>query len=460
MTRVLAAVLVVSAVLLHAELIVRLDFDGENSMTEAESLAGLQSARAGQTVYRDFSKPPHVLAQYTPLFYYVPGMIARWLGASWTATGVVGRAYAYVFWLLTGLAIFKLARQAGAQRRWAALGAMLWLAGNLAPQWANSYRPDSAALFFSLAGLWAYRRAKRPADFAAAIGLLVAAFLHKQSAIAALAAILLDAYAERQFARAVAMGAAWLAVVSLAVVVAEALSGGALACTAVPSEKCARLLRWYFCLALVLGFVTSGKSGSWANYYLEPAAAGCVLSAVLINYCQSRRERLVAQTVRWSWLVVALAFSSDALVARLRESPVTAHEWIHHRAVRDESANLWRALGNQLSDLQEPVLIENLQVAYRGGGTPFMLNAGVFASMRAGGVFDDTDVLRRIERGEFTGIVAMFPLEAAARVRPFPARWLEPMRAAYRLENVFAQPKLGITNYVYRPSPRVDGDKP
>src|ERR1700687_2770075 len=129
---ILAAMLSISAVLLHGRLLANMDFDGQNSAAEAESLYNLRSVRLRQLLYHDFHVPPHVLTQYTPLFYYVPGVAARLLHTDDLGTFLVGRLYCYLLWIAIGLVVYGLGRKADASRSAAALGALLWLAGSLA----------------------------------------------------------------------------------------------------------------------------------------------------------------------------------------------------------------------------------------------------------------------------------------------------------------------------------------
>src|SRR5207249_9848050 len=135
-------------------LVAGLKFDGENSITEGETLYALQSVQHRQPLYHDYSHPPHVLTQYTPLFYLSPGLLARWLGTGTLATFAVGRSCAYVYWLGTAVLIYLLARRC-------LPAALVFLSAPLTTSWANSYRPDSAAVFFSLAAVLAYERGRR-----------------------------------------------------------------------------------------------------------------------------------------------------------------------------------------------------------------------------------------------------------------------------------------------------------
>jgi len=66
---ILLAVLLASATLRQERLTARLQFDGENSPTESDSLFALSRICLGKPLYLDFHRAPHVVTTYMPLFY-------------------------------------------------------------------------------------------------------------------------------------------------------------------------------------------------------------------------------------------------------------------------------------------------------------------------------------------------------------------------------------------------------
>ena len=432
----LLVLLLASAVMLQAKLIVRLDFDGENSRTETESLYALRAACTGQQLYHDYTRPPHILTQYTPLFYFAPAGIAHALRAPST---LVGRGYTYAFWLGVAGLLYSLVRQEGGTRLGGALAMLLWLSTGLAPQWANSYRPDAPALFFSLAAIWAYRRQR----LSVAVGFLVVAVLHKQSAIVPLTVIVLEECQQRKFARAGAIVAVWSAVFMTALWATQIWSGGAFLKNAFGSlarynfataplytalaltrgapafagaifSRDSRLWKRYFWTALVLAIIGVMKAGANVNYFLEPFAAACVLTGLWVGNAKGMRS------VVWTGLTVASA------VLTLTQG------------VRRPSTEQWDEILPQFRSLPEPLLIEDSYLAYRLNRTPYILNVANFGAMRGRGGFDERELLQRLNAGEFGAVIAIDLIERNDHERPLPARWREAILQHYKLKTMVA----------------------
>lgn len=444
---VLMAILIVSAVLLHMKLMVRLDFDGENSRAESETLYALRAARNGQTLYRDFAEPPHIVTQYTPMFYLVPATLARGLGVDSARTFVVGRVYTYVFWLGVAGLLYALVRQEDGTRLGGGLAAALWLASGLAPHWANSYRPDSAAVFFSLAAIWLYRRQQ----FSAVVVSLIVAALHKQSAIMAIAVIVVQDCRQRRYCRAGLITAAWVGALGVMQVfygdafaknvfgslsrtdlaaaplyTALALVRGAPAFAGAALSRPKGLWRNYLWAALVFAVITTMKAGANVNYFLEPFAVACVLTGLWMS--------ATGGWLRLGWLGLALASALLGLAQGLSGVTEWTDEWTDHRAVRARESKVWEEVLGRLQPLPEPLLVEDPYLALRLGRTPFILNLADFRVMHGGGGFDEEEFVKRLEAGGFAAIIASRPIEETEVDRPFSTRWREIIDRRYALE--------------------------
>ena len=456
--RCLLALLVAATVLTQVRLIRNLNRDGENSLTEGETLYALEAVQNRQPLYHDFSHPPYVLTQYTPLFYFVPGLLTRWLETGTLATFAIGRSYAYGCWLGVTALIYLLARQRGCNRGPAVLAALVFLTAPLATGWANSYRPDSAALLFSLAAVLVYDGGKR---LPITVLLLAIAFLHKQSAVVALLVIGLEELRSRHWLRAVAIATGWLAIVATTMVLMQWWSDGAfmmncfgslaqmhnwrwplyllgaalllgaagfaggLMTLGVPS---ASLLKRYFVLSLIFAFLSSAKFGSWTNYYIEPFAVVCVLTAVGLGQGAQHRLR------QFAWLVVALGVTVEVM----------------HSAMRPSDSALprdWKSLGAW----GRPLLIEDVYVAARLDGEPYMLNPGIFARLEHSGRFDSSSLRRAIEQKKFAAIICKRPLDDPDESRPFSSGWRKLMQRYYSLVGQIDTNMPAETLWVYRP---------
>lgn len=463
-------------------MLTRLDFDGENLRSEADGLYELRNVRMGQRLYHDFLKPPHILTQYTPLFYLVPGLIARGIHATDLDTFFIGRSFVWISWLSVGVMIYGLARQAGCEQRFAAIGGLLWLGGHLATAWAFSYRPDSVALALSLGALLVYRGGTRGGRWTGVVlVLLIVAFLHKQSAICAWMVIVWEEYRANRFGRATMFSCGWVG--ALAAIVwatnrltdgafvlnvfestaklalsqqrlypvvalvsgAGVFAGGALACSLLAAYGPTKLLKHYFVVALSVAFVSSAKAGGNVNYFLEPFAVGCILSSILLQQCWRRmvgRSAIFAASI---WLSFLLGPTLDVTWQRFRRLPEDAREIMEHGARRKTRDEAWQNVLIRLNAAAEPALIEDPYLALRVGGPPYLLNGANFGGMQRDGTFDDSALLRMVQAGGFGIIVTTFPVEATAKRRAFPDRWLVPIRNRYCL----AESVSGF--YIYRP---------
>ncbi len=416
----LLAVLLAAAMLWQVHLVGYLDFDGELLSTDAESLYGLRCARDGGSPYHDFSHAPYAVALYGPLFYEMPGMIACVLHTSWIGTIVCGRVYTYLSWLGVAVVMYALGRWIGCQGPAAATAALLWLSGTLASGWAVAYRPDATAILLALGALWVYQRGESARAAALAVALLVAAFLHKQTAaVSILLAIAVTEIERRRFGRAVAVVGGWMIGAIVAIAATQWLSRGAFVENAFEAvavwagsgqvwrflrdamihglavfagavmsyvlfcrEERLTLLRRSFLVSFMLALAASAKAGAQLNYYLEPFALACVLAAGLLRDEPPPATRRLAGPLRIGWLGLAIVVCAVNLSWTVARFPSWCHETIEHGAIRAQQARNWERLVACLGELDERVLIEDLYLAVRQCPTPYVVHPRHLEALR------------------------------------------------------------------------------
>jgi hypothetical protein len=484
----LLAILLASSVLLQLHLAPNLDFDGELLSTDAESLYGLRCARNGESPYHDFSHPPHVVTLYGPLFYTVPGTVARLLNTSWVGMIVCGRVYNYAAWFGVALMLYALGRQIGCEVSLAVMAGLLWLAGALAWQWAIAYRPDAPALLLSLGALWFYQRNTSRIALIITVALLVMAFLHKQTSVAIWLAIVATEATQRQWGRATVVFWGWVIVVAVSVMITQALSrgafvknafgavmlwvspaqvwalfraaiiegiaafaGGWLAVVMTRSDQQLTLLRRSYAISFALAVAISIKAGANLNYYLEPFAMACVLSAALMHHGTDPAAGKFAQRIAMGWVGLAIVISAMTLWSRIGHVSEWWRAAIDHRVTRAQQAREWDRVTNCLGEWKGRVLVEDLYLATRQSREMFLLHPRQFEALREAGRFDDTELCRRIAVGGFDAIVANFPLEEKVATRQLPSRWLEAATGHYVMERRCGWGIHGDAFYVYRP---------
>ncbi len=490
----LLAILLAATMLWQIHLLGYLDFDGELLSTDAESLYGLRCARDGGSPYHDFSHAPYAVTLYGPLFYVVPGTIARVLHTSWIGTIICGRLYTYLSWLGVAMVIYALGRRIGCRGPAAVTVALLWLSGTVASGWAVAYRPDATAILLALGALWVYQRSESARAVVLTVALLVAAFLHKQTAaLSVLLAIAITEIERRRFGRAVAVVGGWTIGAIVGVAVTQWLSRGAFVENAFEAvavwagsdqvwgflreamihgmvvfagavisyvvfyrEERLALVRRSFMISCMLALAASAKAGAQLNYYLEPLALGCVLTTGLLrDEAQPAIRRLVAP-LRIGWLGLAIVACAANLSGKVARFPAWCHDMVDHRAIRAQQARNWERLTACLGEVYEQVLVEDLYLAVRQCPTPCVVHPRHLEALRGAGLFDDSDLVRRIADGRFDAIITSFPLEQKVPTRQFPARWLETANRRYVMERRCEGCGLGDAFYVYRAAPRAD----
>ena len=478
---ILLAVLVAATALRQSMLIARLGFDGENSPTESDSLFALRRVCTRGTLYLDYNQAPHVITAYMPLFYWSAGLIAKH-ATDWLGMVIMARCSVYIYWLGIGVLIFSIARQANCSWSASLAAALLWGANPLGHEWANSFRADADALFFSLAAIWAYRRGRRWVNTAASIGLLVVAFLYKQTAVAPVVVIVMEEILRRNFRGAAVIAGVWSAAAMAIILIGQVVtngrflpnvlvsaehaalwswawtllevalalgvvtfSGAVLACVATGRQPDANLLKRYFVVSLALALPRTRIFGAWTNHYLEPFAAACVLTALLVQDLATRDTRGLVRWVRGGWLATSLGILIGSLAVdagQVFQSRPEAHD-----AQLDQFVARVGAFG-------DPLLSEDGYLMVRSGRTPYLMDPNYFRHLQSIGKFDDTELVDKIRRGEFPGIITRFPIDVPPRPgRTFPRRWLDPMRVRYQLEGIYPVAERGVTFYLYCPGP-------
>jgi hypothetical protein len=159
---------------------------------EDESLFAIWKWIHGQKVFSDPFDPPFAASYFNWLFYYTYGAftsaICSLLNLEPSALPSVARFLTVLFTLACGVLVYALLEPLSRFRRIA--GSMAVTLNPLIGFWSVTARPDIAALFFDLAGLWCVKKAERSGSswLIAALAMFYGAWSFKQSFVAALIA--------------------------------------------------------------------------------------------------------------------------------------------------------------------------------------------------------------------------------------------------------------------------------
>jgi hypothetical protein len=283
---------------------------------------------------------------------------------------------------------------------------------------------------------------------------------------------------DRHWGRAVAAGGTWGAAMATVVTVAQSTTGGRFGlnvfssltesgtwlstsalvvtslamgaivfwgatqmCVLTPRGEGVALWKRYFFVSLMLALARSHIFGAFTNHYLEPFAAGCVLTGILTQEMLTPVAEDRMPFAKRLWLTTALGLSVALAVEQ---------GWGILQSLREDTP--WKQFTAHLDTVNDPILSETPYVTVRSGRQPYMIDANKFAHLQHDGKFDDAELLRKIKQGEFVAIIAETPLEAPMRpIWGFPSRWLIPMRERYYLDARYVTPERSCTFYVYRP---------
>jgi hypothetical protein len=483
----LAVLAGLATVLVQSRLVVDLDKQAGNMGDEAESLYSLLCVSRGDPLYRDFRESPHVLTPYMPLFYLIPGTVARWIGASEPTTVWLGRLYVYLCWVGVGCLLYVVAWRFGLGKLGALLAGLLWLAGSLSVRNAHAYRPDACLVFFSMAALWCYQRGGWAGLILAATVSAIGVF-HKQSAGVLWVSLVGIELWRRQWSHALVLvgvfaawvGVGWLVATQvwvdtfrlnviggldrlagwqqMEVVVLRVLQdggvllvGGMMAAILQIGGRPVAVARVYLAGAMCFAVATSCVFGSGQNYYLEPFAIGCLLVGGWTGSDESP-----ARWVNWGRNVFALALVivlAPTIVRNVSQLPTLWWSLAEHRAMRQSEQVSWQAVLQAIGTGGGPVLVEDPDLALRQAPAhPVILNVSLFMALKAAGRFDDSGIRAKIAAQAYRAIVTTAPLEYQDGPRHFPADWRLRMAGRYHLTGSHEVTVLGRTFYIYCPN--------
>lgn len=407
----------------------------------------------------NWSTPPLVLTQYTPLYFLVDASLMRVTGSAGSL--VVPRAVSLAALVGALLAVSALARS----RRVGWSRIVLFTGGPLVfvpgiQGLAAAAQVDVSALFITMCGVLlavnAYEGETRrtgeldsaipwlgPASASgpllAATGCFALAYFAKQSYVAAPAALLLTELRARRWRRTGLLAALYVAIIGGGTLVLTALSGGGYllnTSTALVSSfgwtnltavlQGASVLQWVPLLVLVaaslcafprIDFVVLWmigalavhgaamlKTGSSVNYFLEPVFAASV--AALLS---KRGERARPMPGSGFFTAVALCGLAVALV------PAT-------RGLAKNLRNSWENQGMDLKvsglEGRTPLVgADAFPAVIAGGGLPYLNDPFAFATLAYAGVWDATILHRDLASGRIPFVVTEFDLTVGPSVR-------------------------------------------
>lgn len=466
----------------------------------------------GGSIYRDYRKPPHVVALYGPLFFGIPGLIGRWLNSDEQGLFRIGRSMALLGTAGSMTLIWVLVRRRErVPSSFALLSVLIFFTAAI--QWpvCMCFRPDAMEMFLVLLGLATFLHLENNFWRYATPAIFVAAFLFKQSAVmgpAAIVAYLLVGARRREAVRfalvAVAVyGSIFLIInystggmyylntiqalrinVTWGNVVTVAGESALLRCL-VPFALAGAVVmgRWaagqfdlygiFFALSFVFASVTTIRDGSADNYFLQALAIGCVIFGRELSRWlggtdstgngRTKMAASVKSTVSvpaamrpghgLDVVVLSLSISClffvPAVGKELLNLPLL-FEGLSRRAERDAAQlDFLRTTAGQLDALGGPILCQYDPVNLYSRNA-IMMDTFIFAGLADQGLFDDRPIIDLIHARKMAAVALLFPLGTDPVPRYQSTAWFREAWLAALVEAGYRGSHVGPL-YIYRP---------
>lgn len=412
------------------------------------------------TAYAPITHYPFIVFHYTPLYQLVSLVVSKLTGnlllagrlvSSFSALGIC-LTLAWVVYRTTPVRASRLAAVGGA------IVAMAFPCGLSMMRWAPFMRVDMLGLWLSFSGLAMFVLARTTAQRFFAFVLFVAAIYTKQSLVAGAVACLLVAgvmnlrQAIKLGAFTAALGGALLAALAfsthgevikhlfaynvnrfsilavahnletdlqstmLLIALAAAAAFGPIrdAARAFSQRNAAmlgtglsaspyRLALFTFTVHFILAALvslTSGKSGSSINYYLELNLSACALASLFVaRLLWNWRKKRVSPAIALAYLLPFLILGQQFLAA----SHLLRDSYMDRRAMAQKAQNS-DALVRILRNSPEPVMSEDMTLLYKAGKqVPF--EPAIVTELAATHAWDETPLVNMIRDRAFSVMV-------------------------------------------------------
>lgn len=414
--------------------------------SEDSILVMVMEILSGNSIYspRQYSEFPYNLSPYTPLYYYIVAIVDSITGISMFG----GRLVATFSALFSAFLIAAISRKAGADKSLSLVGGLVFLSIYPVMRWAGLHRVDFTAIMFSLAGVYFLVSANAGSKriFAAAL-MFFLAFMAKHSSVSApAAAFLCLLFTNRKDAFRLAVSLFGLVIISL-IVLSLSSGNGFLYCITATFKHPFSLSRlkvmasvyflrldfmvmiglWvlggiYFrrkglgllmvwpILSIVQALLGVAKIGSGPNYFIEPAAALCILWPVVMEKVSEKSRAL------YGGAVFALAAAIVAGFVQHRGIHVADISSIFRSAQKHESMVMPADIINRYSN-GKYVLAQYPMIVLGTNARPASNDPLTFSVLARVGAWDQSGMLERLENGDISLVITdnILPIEKGTK---------------------------------------------
>jgi uncharacterized membrane protein YozB (DUF420 family) len=425
----------------------------DTSSPESLSVHLALKTALGGPLYSDFRVFPYIVTPYGPLLYEAMGLGARLFSLDPGALFLFGRFLLLACALGTAALLLGRSSNEATARSCAWAAPLLFLSCSILYPWACTCRPDGMAAFLAFAGFLVYiRNEDRPWRFLS-IMLFLAAFLAKQSTVAAPLALILWALLNKRKQEGIRAAFLWAATLFLAFLGMHYFTDGlstmnlfggnaapmearnvrligglflqAAALPLILAVAGAAVKGWravesvYFLVSLAWALFTSAKLGSNVNYFIEPLAASVLLAPAALESLRAEGSRTLRALAGGLFAVLLLPSLN------YRINALETLRFDHEKTIRSAVAAMQ---GPVLTDsprlallAREPMLIEPLPLSY-------LENTGRWSS---------APLLKLMNEGLVPHVVLTAPVEQPATwqgLTRLPGSVLKTVKTRYRLQ--------------------------
>jgi hypothetical protein len=428
--------LLISALVWAARAIHSFGAQHDLTIPEGAIVYSLRAVWGPTDVYRDYSRPPYATTPYPPLYYLLSGTVAKALGPDVDSSYRAGRLVTALS-LVIALAMVYLSIRSRTRSLAAALVSVASATTlSFAFVWSISCRPDVLALALSLTGLRIFATRVRMSE-AMALAAFAMAVMSKQSFLAAPLSVAAWLYMHHKRAECMRFCIILACVVGISCALLQWYSRGLFINNVVLANVAPLVLsqplrlgakfaidgaiplslavmgallrkgggrrhtldELYFSSSLAIALVTSLKVGADMNYFIEPGFAVTLLAG-----------RAWPQVRRWLARGKAKAIVGFLAILFACEGYYFRVNWGALEMQKNERDARFRTF---VDEMGPQVLIGDAGVAMRAGGRIWLLDKFNASYLCDAGVIDLHEVVRMIEKEEFTGVVSDVDLDAS-----------------------------------------------
>ncbi len=411
---------------------------------------------AGQFHYGISAQPPFEVSFYTPLFYFIHGLMEPTL--------LNGRILVILCTVISLVLVYLIVYHMTHKKLISLIAALLPLTQYIVIQWTLVLRVDMMAVMFELAGIYIALRFWRSKWLYASIPLFLLAFWTKQSFFIGPLAVIITILLERNWYRVIRYSICLVSILAASLITAQYLSGGEFINQVFFMQRTSpmfqnfltwaqwliydywqvlpliaiglffvfkqpkHLLTIFVGLTIVVNMALLSRQGSAQNYEFEVIFAMSIIGAIgLIEVIQ--KHQLI-------YIGLAIIIPLVALFSRnLMEYPPSDYQ-----GKVDEAKAI-------IADADYPILTERPNMVLEAGKTPYLCDPFMFMNFTNQGVWNEQTLINDLESNRIPYVITQLELPTE-KIKRFNSKVQQAITENYHI--VMEYPDNAFSFYVYK----------